>query len=73
MAYAIDPRQIEPPDPQSVQALRDKSQAERLAMAFDCNRTARRMMAAQFKARFPDWSNDRIQAEVARRMLGGTV
>lgn len=73
MIRSIDSIQLEPPDPLVVEALRGKSQAERLAMAFDCNRTARRMMAAQFKSRFPAWSEERIQTEIARRMLGGTV
>ena len=41
----LDPRKIELLDDAMVVVLRSKTPAERLAMAFDCNRTARLVIA----------------------------
>ena len=72
MKTPIDPRKIELLDDAMVAVLRTKTPAERLAMAFDCNRTARLVIAGHLRTQHPDWIEAQIQAEVARRMLLGT-
>ncbi len=60
-------------DDAMVEVLRNKTPAERLAMAFDCNRTARLVIAAHFRANNPTWTEDEILAAVAKRMLDGST
>jgi len=52
--------------------LRKKTPAERLALAFDCNRTVRLRLTAHFQSVHPEWSDTQVAAEVARRILLGT-
>ncbi len=60
---------LERMDPLTLQILRSKTPAERLAIAFDCNRTMRLRLEGHIRTYHPDWSDaDRIQAEIARRM-----
>jgi len=72
MKYRLDEGQIEVVDDATAQALRSKTPAERVAMAFACNRTARLLIEGRLRTRHPKWSDERIRAEVARRMLRGT-
>jgi len=67
----LDPRKIELLDDAMVTVLRAKTPAERLAMAFDCNRTARLIIAGHLRARHPAWTEKQVQAGVAGRMLDG--
>jgi hypothetical protein len=67
----LDPRKIELLDDAMVAVLRTKTPAERLAMAFDCNRTARLIIAGHLRTLHPDWTEPQIQAGVAGRMLDG--
>lgn len=53
--------------------LRTKSSIERLRMANEANKTARARLAGHLKTTNPAWSEEEIQAEVARRMLHGTA
>jgi hypothetical protein len=53
--------------------LRTKSSVERFRLANEANKTARARLAGHLKTAHPDWSETRIQAEVARRMLHGTA
>ena len=46
--------------------------AERIALATDANDTARMMMAGGIRFRSPDWTEEQVRAEVARRMLGAS-
>jgi hypothetical protein len=73
MSRPLQPHQIELLDDAMVEILRAKTPAERLAMAFDCNRTMRLRMAGHLRTRHPDWTEEQIHAEVARRMLGGSA
>jgi len=69
--WRLDDGQIEVVDPLIADVLREKSPTERAAMIFDANRTVRRLIAGQLRTDHPDWSDEEISAEVARRMLHG--
>lgn len=68
---AIDPRRIEVPDPEMVRVLRAKTGAERIQMASDMGAAVRQMLHHSLAARHPDWSGERLQQEVVRRMSLG--
>lgn len=68
----LDPSRIELLDTQVVEMLRSKTPAERLEMAFACNRTMRQLLEGHLRTRHPDWDRQSIDAEIARRMLGGS-
>ena len=53
-----------------IEIMRRKTPAERIAMILDANDTARSLAAAGIRHCHPDWNERRLQAEVARRMLG---
>ena len=53
-----------------IEIVRRKTPAERIAMILDANDTARSLAAAGIRYCHPDWDERRLQAEVARRMLG---
>ena len=53
--------------------LRPKTPAERIEMAFGCNRTARLLIEGGLRTIHFDWTDEQVQAEIARRMLGGTT
>lgn len=63
---------IEVMDDATAEMLRGKTPAERLAMAFAMNRTARNLIAGGARWQHPDWSEEEIQQEVVRRMTRGT-
>ena len=52
-----------------VEVLRKKTITERIEMVFAANRTMRKMMAEDLRTDHPDWSDEQIQAEIARRIL----
>jgi len=72
MKSPLNPQKIEMPDEAMVSLLRAKSPSERLAMGLDCNRTARLIIAAHLRTLHPARPEEKVQAEVARRMLIGT-
>ena len=69
---AIDPRRIEILDAAVVEVLRRKTPAQRVAMAFDAERTMRRLLEAHLRWRYPDWDENQIAKEIARRRSLGT-
>lgn len=71
--FRLDDGQIEVVDPFVAECLRKKTFAERMEMVFEANRTMRLLIAGRLSADHPDWSNEQIQAEVARRMLHGAT
>jgi hypothetical protein len=71
MASSLDPKRIEFPDDAMVEILRRKTPAERLAIAFQCNRMMRLRLAGHFQTRHPDWTAEQINRAVATRMLDG--
>ncbi len=68
----LDPGQIEVVDEAVAVILRQKSPAERIAIASDAHRTARAMLTAQVRSQHADWTDDEVQREVARRLTRGT-
>lgn len=52
--------------------LAGKSEAERLRIAWDMWRSARRMLTCLVAADNGQWSDKEVQAEVSRRMASGT-
>jgi len=70
MKWRLDPGQIEVVDDAVAEVLRRKTPAERIAMIFDANDTMRLIIAGGLQTQHPEWSDDEIAAEVARRMLG---
>lgn len=69
MKWRLDDGQIEVLDDEVAEVLRQKTPAERVAMTFDCNRTMRLLIEGSIRTLHPDWDNQKISAEVARRML----
>ena len=65
-------RPIESLDPEMARVLASKSGAERLAIAAGMFRAARRMIASHLRAENPQWSEERVQDEVAARISRGS-
>jgi hypothetical protein len=57
-------------DPTVIDLLRRQTPADCIAMVGDANETARLLSAAGVRYQHPDWSEEQVAAEVARRMLG---
>ncbi len=68
----LDPGQIEVLDDQMAAVLRQKTGAERLAIANGLFLSARRMLTSQLRAEHPDWSDTQIARDVARRLAHGS-
>ena len=73
MKLRLDDGQIEVLDDAVAEVLRHKSPAERVAMIGAAHRTARHLLAAGIRQRQPDWDEEQVEAEVRRRLLGGTA
>jgi hypothetical protein len=69
----LDPRQIEVLDDDMARVLRAKTGAERLAIGFAMFSSARRMLISHLRDRHPDWSEDEVLREAARRLSHGAV
>ena len=69
MSYVLKPSGGEVVDDFVADVLRHKTPGERIQMTADANDTARLLAAGGIRYQHPDWSSDRIQQEVARRML----
>ena len=63
---------IEVLDEQMVEVLRAKTTVEKVAMIAAAHRTARMLATAGVRHLHPEWSEEKIQAEVLRRMTSGT-
>jgi len=61
---------IERLDEVVAEALRRMTPTERLAMAFEANRTMRLRLEGHIRSRHPDWGDDAVRQEIARRMSG---
>ena len=66
-------RSLEIIDDQVAEILRTKTVAERFAMIDQFWRLASQMIRARVAHEHPDWSEDRIRREVARRISHGAV
>ncbi|HKI03617.1 MAG TPA: hypothetical protein VKK31_16685 [Thermoanaerobaculia bacterium] len=69
----IDPRNFEVLDDEMAQVFRAMTGAQRLKIASDLFASARRMIASHLVAEHPDWDEQRIQEETARRLSHGAV
>lgn len=58
-------------DDMMAEAIRAKSPTERLAIAFNMWRSARRMIFANLQREHSDWTLEQLTAETAKRMSGG--
>jgi Rv0078B-related antitoxin len=70
---AIDPRNFEVLDDDMAQVFRAMTGAQRLQIASDLFRSARRMIASHLMAEHPDWDELRLRQEVAKRLSHGAV
>jgi hypothetical protein len=68
--WRLDVGQIEVIEDRLAEALRRKTPAQRVAMISEANETMRQLIAGGLRTRHPEWSDERIRAEVVRRMLG---
>jgi hypothetical protein len=66
------PRQIEVIDDDLADVLRTKTPAEKIAMVAAANRTARLLAAAGIRFVHPEWDELQVQAEVIKRVSGGS-
>ena len=69
----IDPRRIEVIDDDMADVLRRKTPAERLAISHGMWRMARDMIRAVLRQEHPDWDDEQILRETARRLSHGAV
>ena len=72
MSRTIDYRRIEMLEPEVVEMLRGKTAAERVEMVFDAEKTLRMMLEAHLKWRYPNWTDEEVRQEIARRWLRGS-
>jgi len=64
---------IEIIDDEMARVLRFKTGPERLRIAAGMFASARRMLLTYLKAEHPDWSEQQIQREAARRLSHGAI
>jgi hypothetical protein len=62
---------IELLDEAVVEILRKKTPTERVAMIFAANRTMRLRLEGHLRTRHPDWDDQAVAREIARRMSRG--
>ena len=67
------PSEIELPDPEMVIILREKTGAERLAIAFGLWRMARQIVECSERERHQELPEQEIQERIARRMSHGAI
>jgi hypothetical protein len=68
----LDLCRIEVPDDDLAAVLRTKTPLEKMAIVLSLNRLLRLRIAGHLQTHHPDWTQEQIDAEVARRLLGGT-
>jgi hypothetical protein len=67
------PKTIEVIDDQMAKIIRQKSGAERLRIASGMYASARRMLLSHLRAEHPDWDEQQVQQETARRLSHGDL
>ncbi len=65
------PNRIETVDDDVAEVLRRKTPAERLAIAHGMWSFARSMLLSSLRGKHPDWTEQRLHEEAARRMSHG--
>ncbi len=68
----LDAGQIEVIDDQMAAVIRQKSGAERLAIANGLYLSVRRMLTNHLRSEHPEWSDEQVTGEVARRISRGS-
>jgi len=69
----IDGRNIEVLDEQMVEVLRKKTPQQRLVIAFKMWDSAKKQLAYYLRTLHSDWSEEKIQSELIRRLSHGTI
>lgn len=69
----LDERNIEVLDDEMVEVLRKKTPQERLTIAFKMWNSAKKQLAYYLRNIHPDWQEEKIQLELARRLSHGVV
>ncbi len=69
----MDNLRVEVIDRLTAAILASKTPAERVAMVGDAHRTARILIAAGVRHIHPDWDEEKVQSEVAHRMIHGAT
>ena len=64
---------VEMMDPMMVEIMRNKTPAERLAIACGMWESARVIIGGTVRGQHPDWSEEMVNQEIARRMSHGMV
>ncbi len=64
---------VEVMDPMMVEVMRSKLPEERLAIAFRMWNSARVMLRGVLQQEHPDWNDEEIDREIARRISHGEV
>lgn len=67
------PPVIEMMDPMMVETMRNKTPAERLAIACGMWESARVIIGGAVRGEHPDWSEEAVNQEIARRISHGIV
>jgi hypothetical protein len=67
----LDPRRIELLDPEVVAMLKAKLPVEKLGMAFEIQKLARRVLFSRIRSQHPEWTPSEIDKAVAQRMIRG--
>ncbi len=70
--WRLDPGQIEVVDDAVAALLREKTAAQRIEMTAAAHRTARALLTGQVRSQHPEWTDEQVQREVARRLTRGT-
>ena len=63
---------LEAPDREVIEVLRTKTPQERLSIGFGMWSAARKMLVNLLANDHPEWDQDRLQKEVARRLSSGS-
>lgn len=66
-------RKFEVIDDQMAAVLREKTESERLQIGFEMWHSAQRMIRAIVTAEHPEWSEEEVERQVAKRMSHGAV
>ena len=73
MERRLDPNRIEMVDHKIAEILRKKEIWERVQMAFEANDFVRQIVEASVRNQRPDWDDDSVMREVAKRMCGEAI
>ncbi len=68
----LDMGQIEVVDEAVAACLRKLTPAQKIELTAAAHRTARALLTAQVQRQHPEWNDDDVQHEVARRLTRGT-